>query len=164
MWGRLLRLSSLLLCLANTASAPRAPSSSTAEITRATVDVGRVFQSGGTDGLILYALVLSTFLMFIVAVATVIFAFRHIAQSQKVNAASFAAKDASNAEQTKLFIAAADSTADAINRFTAAFATNTQEGAQQAIILARIEGTDRRLETLLERLSDVPWERVRVGR
>jgi flagellar biosynthesis/type III secretory pathway M-ring protein FliF/YscJ len=44
----------------------------TAEVTKGTaeavVQTGRVFGEGGTDGLILYALILATFLMFLVAV------------------------------------------------------------------------------------------------
>lgn len=141
----------LIVALAPTLLANRA--STTGEITRATVDVGRVFGAGGTDGLILYALVLSTFLMFIVAIAAIVFCFRYIHRSQVTNAKAFADKDAWNAEQTKTFTAAVDRTTDAINRFTGTFAADMQERAGQSVILSRLERTDTELIGLLKGLS-----------
>jgi cbb3-type cytochrome oxidase subunit 3 len=127
--------------------------STTGEITRATVDVGRVFGAGGTDGLILYALVLSNFLMFIVVIAVIFWTFRYIARSQQNSAAAFAEKDRANADQTKAFTAAVDRTTDAINRFTGTFAADMQERAGQSIILSRLERTDTELIGLLKALG-----------
>lgn len=132
----------------------------TETVTKGVTDVGHIFGQGGTDGLILYALLIGSFFLFIISIVLLVVVFRYLARAQKATADAFAVKDAVNAEQTKLFIASADRTAQAINNFTATLATDVQERSAHGIVLARVEGTDRRLETLLNRLNDVQWERV----
>jgi hypothetical protein len=156
MWGRLFRASILLLSLANTASAPRARGSSTAsDVADATVQVGHVFGQGGTDGLILYALVLSSFLLFIVSVVLTVSVFRYIARAQSTNASAFAAKDATNAEQTRMFIESMDRTAGAVSGLAVAVANDLQERQATAMILARIDTRDVAIQAALERLNRV---------
>lgn len=156
MWGRMIRLSILLICLANTASAPRARGSSpAADVAGAAVDVGHVFQSGQTDGLILYALVLSSFLLFLISVVLAVSMFRYMSKSQTTNAAAFAAKDATNAEQTKMFIESMDRTATAVSGLAVAVANDLQERQATAMILARIDTRDGAIQSALDRLNSV---------
>lgn len=154
MWRQLTRSSAMLLCLANVASAPRErePASSAAD---AAVNVGHVFQSGQTDGLILYALVLSSFLLFMVSVVLTVSVFRYMSKSQSTNAKAFAAKDATNAEQTRMFIESMDRTASAVSGLAVAVANDLQERQATAMILARIDTRDAALQTALERLHRV---------
>lgn len=107
---------------------------------KAAVEVGQVFAKGGTDGLILYALILGTFLMFLVAIAAVWFSHRAHTVKDRQMADALAAKDKLNAEQTAAFIASADRQSDALTRLAEATATQTAVQAAQTGTLARIEG------------------------
>lgn len=139
--------------LANSSSAPAGRGGATHEVASATVEVGRVFGQGGTDGLILYALVLSTFLMFLIAVAAVLMGYRAIEKKTRMSNDAFAKKDEVNAEQTKMFIASMDRTAAAVGSLSVSVANDLQERAATAAVLARIEGTDQRMIALLEQLN-----------
>jgi H+/gluconate symporter-like permease len=138
---------------ASAAGTAPAPKNATGQVVQGTVDVGRVFQAGGTDGLILYALIFGTILMTFVAVLTVWLAFRSIAAERKTNAEALAKKDQLNHEQTQSFIASADRTAIAIGALAVSTATQTSVQAGQTQVLARMEGTDARLQALLDRLD-----------
>jgi cbb3-type cytochrome oxidase subunit 3 len=134
--------------------AAQAPSTGAVqEAGKAAVDVGHIFGQGGTDGLILYALILGTFLMFIVALGAVWLAFRSIAAERRTNAEAFAKKDELNNQQTQAFVASADRTAAAISALAVSTATQTSVQAGQTQILARMEGATHRVETLLSRLD-----------
>lgn len=152
---RLLALAPAILANAASSPAPRSPSA-THDITQATVDVGRVFGQGGTDGLILYALVLSTFLMFIVAVAAVWMGYRSNEKRTRMTNEAFEKKDAINQDQTRMFIESMDRTATAVGGLAVSVANDLQERAATAAVLARIERTDGEIISLLRTLNRVP--------
>jgi cbb3-type cytochrome oxidase subunit 3 len=129
------------------------PKGATAEVTKATVDVGRIFGEGGTDGLILYALLIGTLLMALVAVLSVWLAFRSIAKEREANATALAKKDQLNYDQTQSFVAAADRQSIALNALAVSTATQTSVQANQTNTLARMEGVGARIEALLDRLD-----------
>lgn len=137
------------------ANASRVPTSAstTKAVADATVETGRVFQTGGIDGLVLYALVLSTFLMFLITLGTVWFAFRALDKKTRLNNDAFAKKDALNADQTKGFIESMDRTASSLSALAVAVSGDLQERAATAVTLARMEGTDAELKALLSRLD-----------
>lgn len=126
--------------IANVTVPATGPSPSTTEaITRGTVEVGRVFGGGGTDGLILYALILSCFLMFLALIAVLILAFRAINR-----------RDTMFASQSSEFADASRETAKALTAL--ATATATKESSDIAYrttftaTLARVEGVLARLD------------------
>lgn len=120
------------------ASAPT-PSIPTKEVADATVEVGRIFGQGGTDGLILYALILCTFLMFLVAVASVWLSHRQSERSRSAHTTAFAEKD-------KIFTDALNRVAESLSALAVAQASRAGEDAGQSAILARIEGTMARVD------------------
>lgn len=120
------------------------------------VEVGRVFAQGGIDGLVLYALILATFLMFIVAISAVIIGYRAAERKAKINAEAFAKKDQLNNDQTKMFVESLDRVAGTISALSVSIAGDLQERAATAAVLARMEGTDNDLRHLLTKLNNVP--------
>ena len=80
----------------------------TKAVADATVEVGRVFGEGGTDGLILYALILATFLMFLAVIAVVLLLRRSMASLDNQAKAFASASEKSAAALTELATALAD--------------------------------------------------------
>jgi hypothetical protein len=146
----------ILLCAGNASQAPSRPPSATSSIADATVETGRVFSGGGIDGLILYALVLSTFLMFLVAVAAVWLGHRSATRKTELTNSAFAAKDSLNADQTRMFIESMDRTAAAVSSLAVSVASDLPERAAQAATLARIGETDVEIRALLAQLNRAP--------
>lgn len=152
-----LPFSFLMLTLAGNATRPvPARSSATSSIADATVETGRVFSGGGIDGLILYALVLSTFLMFLVAVAAVWLGHRSATRKTELTNAAFAAKDALNVDQTRMFIESMDRTAAAVSSLAVSVASDLPERAASAATLARMGETDVEIRALLAKLNRAP--------
>jgi len=102
---------------------------------KAVNDVGQVFVQGQTDGLILYALILGTFLMFVVAIVSVWMLTRALSR-----------KDDTNAKQTADFIASADRTAVALSALAQSTAAGSAIQQNQIMTLARLEAMLARLE------------------
>lgn len=152
-----------LLSSAAPAGNTTVPPSTVREVAGATVEAGRVFSSGGIDGLILWAMILGTFLMFLVAAFAVWIAFRShnlafkAMEAQRVsNGEIFARKDDLNQEQTKMFIESVDRTGSAVQALAVAMASMVQEHQGFGLVMARVEGTDRRIEALLNLLDAKP--------
>lgn len=82
------------------------------EVGGAAVEVGRVFQNGGADGLILYASVLSAFFLFLILGLTLWLNYRERARSASDMLA-----------QSTAFASAADKTAEAIKDAATAIAS-----------------------------------------
>lgn len=105
----------------------------------AAVQVGQVFGQGGTDGLILYALILATFLMFLALVVVLVLAFRAI---NRATSASL--------EQGKAFAEASNEGANALRQLATAtaekVATDATHRANLANTLARLENVLARVE------------------
>lgn len=135
-------------------NATAAPSSPVAEVTKATTETGRIFQSGGIDGLVLFALILGTFLMFLVAIGAVWWGHRSSTKKTELTNAAFEAKDKQMEALTNSFIASMDRTAAAVSALSVSVANDLQERAATGAVLARIEGTDQRMIALLEQLND----------
>jgi hypothetical protein len=123
---------------------PATGSSAARDAGQAAVEVGRVFGEGGTDGLILYALILATFLMFLALVIITIYSFRAIGKMQTTAA-----------EQTKAFADASDTVAEALRELASSIAAQAAaDGAHQSSlgnILGRCESVLSRLEPVLRR-------------
>lgn len=101
------------------------PTTPVGEVTQATVEAGRVFGTGGTDGLILYAFVLLAFFSFLALIVTL---WLHSKERTRASvaaekmAADFAAAAASSAEASKELATAVASAASADLTFKAAMA------------------------------------------
>lgn len=108
----------------------------------AAVKVGQVFGQGGTDGLILYALILATFLMFLALVIIAVMSFRTIAR---------ASGDAK--EQATAFAEASNETAGALRELAKQLAATGAANAAHAISIA---ATLARVESILCRIEPVP--------
>lgn len=121
-----------------------------AEVVKATgeaaVEVGKVFGTGGTDGLILYALILATFLMFLALVFVLVFSSRTIKASQENERAL-----------AQVFREASGETAEALRELATSVATTAASDATRQIheeaAASRIESALRRIEPLLKRLE-----------
>lgn len=122
--------------LALAAPAP-APTGAIAETGKAAADVGQVFVQGKTDGLILYALILGTFLMFLVAVAVLYFGSR-----ERIKAAEKCA------EQAKAFADASLESSEALRDVATALAST---GSANLAFQQSQAGLMQRLEIHLER-------------
>lgn len=126
---------SLHRMVASNVSVPAtAPTGGTVDaIAKSTVQVGQVFGQGGTDGLILYALILATFLMFLALIMVLILAFRAIGK-----------RDTQFAEQSSEFAEASKETATALSSLAAAIAAKDAGDqvfrAGNTATLARVEG------------------------
>lgn len=109
------------------------------EAGKAAVDVGNIFGQGGTDGLILYALILGTFLMFIMGVVTIFLLLR-----------ALHAKEKSCAETNTAFAAAANESAEALRELATSIAsknaTDTAHHAALTGVMARLEGVLARMD------------------
>ena len=120
---------------------PAAPPAGTAirETGKAVTDVGQIFGQGGTDGLILYALLIGTFLMFLLGCITIWFLVR-LVQS----------KDAAFQEQSNQFATAAKESAEAMRELATAtaakVATDTAHQSALTAIMARLEAALARLD------------------
>lgn len=115
------------------------PATPTESVGRATVEVGRVFGNGGTDGLILYALILATFLMFLAIVIVATLCFRAIAR-----------KDANSAEVAKAFAEASNDSAGALRELATTIAA---QGATDAAHRLSATVTLSRIESVLSRVD-----------
>lgn len=111
----------------------------TETVAKATVEVGRVFGNGGTDGLILYALILATFLMFLALIVVLMLAFRAINR-----------RDQMFADQSAMFAGASKENAEALTKLsTAIVSKEATDGAYRSALT----GTLARVESQLARLD-----------
>lgn len=108
-------------------------------------DQAQVFGQGGTDGLILWALILATILMTVVALSAIILGYRAIA-----------AKDSSAAADRKAFTDASIESAEALRELATAVASSASVDSMFKISMA---GMMERTEKLLDR-----WEAERNAR
>jgi hypothetical protein len=117
----------------STPSSPPSGETSAQTVARSTVEVGHVFGNGGTDGLILYALILATFLMFLALIAVLILSFRAMTR-----------RDQMVADQSNAFADASRNTADALTKLSVAIGTKeAADGTYRTGLtstLARLEG------------------------
>lgn len=102
-------------------------------VAKETVEVGRVFGGGGTDGLILYALILAVFLMFL-ALCAFAMLLRRSLQSLDT--------------QSKSFATAGEKTADSLKELASAIASNSAQDQSHQMMVAQTLG---RLEAVLPR-------------
>lgn len=103
------------------------------------VDVGSIFGSAGTDGLILYALILGTLLMFLMGASTIFFLLRALRSQSELCG-----------KQSERFSQATETVGEAMRELATAIASKSSaDNAHQTsiiAIMARMEGVLGRLE------------------
>lgn len=150
MSGRIFLAPMLFVSLAS-----NSPASAARSIGGSAVDVGHVFQSGQTDGLILYAMILGTFLMFLIAVGLAFLILRILknhstamALAQADHATAMARKDEHITGNTKLMIEVVDRNAVAMSALSVSVAQDVRERAAAGQTLAEIKALMGKLDNV----------------